>query len=171
LIQLAKQLTGLNVVGTASRRETTDWVTSLGADHVINHHEPLQQQIEPIGVPINFIASLTHTGNYLTQYAQIIAPQGKIAVIDDPPAIDILPFKLKCVSWHWEFMFARSMFQTDDIVKQHELLAKVAEMVDAGKIKTTVAETFGKINANNLCKGHELLESGKSRGKIVLAGF
>ena len=171
MVQLAKRLTDLTVVGTASRTETTDWISSLGADHIINHREPLGPQLDSLGVSTNYIASLTNTGDYLTQYAELIAPQGKIAVIDDPPAIDIMPFKQKCISWHWEFMFTRSLFQTEDITKQHELLTRVAEMVDRGEIKTTLAETFGTINAENLRKAHMLLESGKSRGKIVLSGF
>ena len=117
MVQLAKYLTGLAVVGTASRPETTEWVTSLGADHVISHREPLELQLDALGVSINYIASRTKTGDYLDQYAELIAPQGKIAVIDDPPAIDIMPFKQKCVSWHWELMFTRSLFQTEDMVE------------------------------------------------------
>ena len=171
MVQLAKRLTALTVVGTASRPETSDWVTSLGADHVINHREPLGPQLNALGASVNYIASLTNTGDYLTQYAELIAPQGRIAVIDDPPAIDIMPFKQKCVSWHWEFMFTRSMFQTDDMIEQQKLLTRVAEMVEQGDIKTTLADTLGKINADNLRQAHQLIESGKSRGKIVLAGF
>ena len=171
LIQLAKHRTKLTVIGTASRPETADWVKTLGADHVINHHEPLLPQIEPTGTPVNLIAALTHTGSYIEQFIDVIAPQGKIAVIDDPPAIDIMPFKRKSVSWHWEFMFVRPLHQTADMIKQHELLAEVAAMVDAGQVQTTVAERFGTINAENLRRAHELLESGKARGKIVLEGF
>ena len=171
LIQLLKKLTGLTVVATASRAETVDWVKSLGADHVIDHSKPMVEQLERIGEPINYIASLMNTGDYLDQYAALIAPQGKIVVIDDPAAIDIMPFKRKSVSWHWELMFTRSLFRTEDMIKQHEMLDRVADMVDRGEIKTTVAENFGTINAANLLKAHALLESGKSRGKIVLSGF
>ena len=171
LIQLVRKLTGLTVIATASRDETVDWVKSLGADHVINHRDPMPEQLERIDVPVNYIASLTNTGDYLEQYAALIAPQGKIAVIDDPAAIDIMPFKQKSVSWHWELMFTRSLFQTRDMIRQHELLNRVSELVDRGDIKTTVAHQFGTINAANLLKAHALLESGKSRGKIVLQGF
>ena len=143
-------------------------MTSLGADDVINHREPLGPQLS---TPVNYIASLTNTDEYIQQYVDIIAPQGKIAVIDDPPALDIMPFKQKSVSWHWEFMYTRSLFQTDDMIEQHKLLTQVAEMVDRGEIKSTVASEFGRINAENLRQAHQLLESGKSRGKIVLAGF
>jgi NADPH:quinone reductase-like Zn-dependent oxidoreductase len=95
-----------------------------------------------------------------------------LALIDDPASFDIMPFKQKCVSIHWEFMFARSLFQTHDMIKQHELLAKVAEMIDAGQIKSTAAEEdFEKINAENLIKAHTFIETGKAKGKTVLAGF
>ena len=171
MIQLAKRLTGLTVIGTASRAETTDWVVSLGADHVINHREPLGPQLETVGGHVHCIASLTNTDDYLEQYVEVIAPQGKIAVIDDPPALDIMPYKQKSISWHWELMFTRSLFQTDDMIEQHRLLTSVAAMVDRGELKTTVNSQFGTINAENLRRAHQLLESGKSCGKIVLAGF
>ncbi|MDP0492133.1 MAG: zinc-binding alcohol dehydrogenase family protein [Verrucomicrobiota bacterium JB023] len=172
MIQLAKQLTRLTVIGTSSREETKQWALDLGADHVINHRNPLHEELQALGTPqVHAIASLTNTEQHLPALAEAIAPQGKIAVIDDPSALDIMPFKQKCVSWHWEFMFTRSLFQTEDIQKQHDLLTETARLIDAGRIKTTLAETFGAINATNLRRAHQLLESGKSRGKIVLAGF
>lgn len=171
LIQILRALTGLEVFATASREETADWVKSLGAHHVINHLEPMPEKLKQFDTPINYIASLTNTGDYLAQYAELIAPQGRIAVIDDPEAIDIMPFKRKSVSWHWELMFTRSLYQTRDMDQQHKLLNRVAELVDKGLLKTTLAHDFGTINAANLLKAHALLESGKSRGKIVLYGW
>ena len=172
MIQLAKQLTQLTVIATASRPETEQWVRDLGADHVINHRNPLHQELTQLGIPqVEFIASLTNTDDHLSSLAEAIGPQGKIAVIDDPAALDIMPFKLKAVSWHWELMFTRSLFQTEDMLEQHKLLAKTAQLIDEGKIKTTLTETYGTINATNLRRAHQLIESGKARGKIVLAGF
>ncbi|MEM9079077.1 MAG: zinc-binding alcohol dehydrogenase family protein [Verrucomicrobiota bacterium] len=172
MVQLAKQLTQLTVIGTASRDETQQWILDLGADHVINHRNPLHEELKALGIPhVDAIATLNQTDKHLPAIAEAIAPQGKIAIIDDPESLDIIPFKLKAVSWHWELMFTRSLFQTEDMIKQHELLAETAQLIDDGKLKTTLNETFGTINATNLRRAHELIESNTSRGKIVLAGF
>jgi zinc-binding alcohol dehydrogenase family protein len=147
-------------------------VKELGAHHVIDHSKPLAEELRRIGVPqVDYIAGLTQTDQHFPQMAEAIAPQGKIVLIDEPEAIDVSLLKRKSVSLHWEFMFTRSMFQTADMAKQHELLNRVAALVDAGTIRTTVAEHFGTINAANLKRAHALLESGKARGKIVLEGF
>ena len=172
MVQLAKQLTNLTVIGTTSRPETREWVKGIGADHVINHRNPLNEELKAIGFDnVPYIASLTNTDDHMPAIIEATAPQGKIALIDDPASFDIMPFKVKSVSVHWELMFTRSLFQTADMIEQHKLLAKVAEMVDAGQVKTTFAADFGTINAENLIKAHALLESGKSKGKIVLTGF
>ena len=170
MIQLAKKLTQLTVIATASRPETKEWVTSLGADHVIDHSKPLSEELSRIGVAqVKYIASLTNTSNHLTEIIEVIAPQGRLGVIDDLEVFDIMPFKRKSVSVCWELMFTRSLFETDDMAEQHTLLSNVATMVDAGDIQSTVVNEWGVINADNLIKAHTLLESGKSRGKIVLS--
>lgn len=172
MIQLARKLTGVKVIATAGRKETRDWVLSLGADIVIDHNQSLVSGLKAAGLDeVQYIASLTNTDDHIDDIVTLIAPQGKVCVIDDPDVLDIKPFKTKSVSVHWELMFTRSLFQTDDMIEQHRLLAKVAEMVDRGEIKTTLTNHYGAINAENLLKAHVLLESGKSRGKIVLSGF
>jgi zinc-binding alcohol dehydrogenase family protein len=172
LLQLARQLTGLTVIGTASRPETQAWVRELGAHHVIDHSQPLAQELARIDIPqVDYIAGLNQTDRHFEQMAAAIAPQGRIALIDDPAMLDVRPLKRKSVSLHWEFMFTRSLFGTADIAKQHELLERMAKLVDAGTIKTTLAEHFGAINAANLKRAHALLESGRAKGKIVLEGF
>jgi zinc-binding alcohol dehydrogenase family protein len=172
LVQLARQLTGLTIVGTASRPETQQWVRELGAHHVVDHAAPLVPQLAAAGVgQVQYVASLTHSDQHLPQVAEALAPQGKLGIIDDPEHFDILLLKRKSISLHWEFMYTRSMFQTDDMIEQHRILERVAQLVDDGVLKTTVAERFGAINAANLRRAHQLLESGKSRGKIVLSGF
>jgi len=172
LTQLARQLTGLTVIGTASRPETRDWVTSLGAHHVIDHTRPLREELERIGVPqVEHVASLTHTDQHYSQLIDVLAPQGQLAVIDDPATLDVMPMKRKSLSLHWEFMFARPMFETPDMIRQHELLTRVAQLIDAGTIRTTLGEHFGTINAANLRRAHALIESGRARGKVVLEGF
>ena len=172
LVQLARQLTGLTVIGTASRPDTAAWVKELGAHHVIDHGKPLNEEIARLGLPpVTHVASLNQTDHHWNAIGELVAPQGKVALIDDPAAIDVRLLKRKSVSLHWEFMFTRSMFQTADIQKQHQLLNDVAMLVDTGVLKTTLAERFGTINAANLKRAHALLESNRAKGKIVLEGF
>ncbi len=173
LVQLAKLRTDAIVIGTASRPESQAWVKALGADHVINHQLPLAAELARIGVAqVTHIASLADTAAYYEQFIAALAPQGKLALIDDPTtALDIRPLKLKSLSLHWELMFTRSLFQTPDQQQQHLLLNEVAALVDAGQLKTTVGQQLGTINASNLRRAHQLLEQGKVIGKLVLQGF
>ena len=171
-IQLLKAKTNLKVIATASREETKAWVKSLGADYVIDHTEDLNTQIKALGLDApRYIFSTNQTETYLPQISKLIAPQGKFGLIDDPKLLDIGEFKSKSVSVHWEFMFTRSMFNTTDIEQQSQLLHQVAELVDNHTIKTTLNQTLGKINAKNLKLAHELIETGRAKGKIVLEGF
>jgi zinc-binding alcohol dehydrogenase family protein len=172
MVQLARQLTGLIIIATASRPDTAEWVRQLGAHHVIDHSKPLNEEIVRLGLPpVSYVASLNQTDSHWAAIAELVAPQGKVALIDDPSAVNVNLLKRKSVSLHWESMFTRSLFQTDDMQKQHQLLNDVAQLVDSGVIKTTLAERFGRINAANLKRAHALLESNRSRGKIVLEGF
>lgn len=171
-IQLLKAKTNLRVIATASREETKAWVKSLGADYVIDHTEDLNTQIKALSLDApRYIFSTNQTETYLPQISKLIAPQGKFGLIDDPKSLDIVEFKSKSVSVHWEFMFTRSMFNTTDIEQQSQLLHQVAELVDNHRIKTTLNQTLGKINAKNLKLAHELIETGRAKGKIVLEGF
>jgi zinc-binding alcohol dehydrogenase family protein len=172
LIQLARRLTGLTVVATATRPESQKWCFDLGAHAVIDHSKPMKQQIEQLKVPpVGLVASLTYTDQHYKGIADFIAPQGKFGLIDDPPEFNVSAFKGKAVSIHWESMFTRSSFQTPDMIGQHMLLNDVADLLDKGVLRSTLDQTFGTINAANLKRAHALLESGKSRGKIVLEGW
>lgn len=171
--QLARRLTGLTVIATASTPESQAWSRDMGAHHVINHREALAPQLQAI-VPggVDYILALTQTDQHFPAFADIVAPQGKIACIDDPTGpLDIVSLKRKSVSFHWELMFTRSLFQTPDMIAQHRLLDEVADLVDAGLITSTVNRNLGPINAANLREAHALIESGRSVGKIVLSGF
>lgn len=171
-IQLARQLTSLTVIATASSGASRDWVKQMGAHSILDHRAPLADEIQKHGLSApGYVFGTTATADHLAQIAELIAPQGRFAVIDDPPVLDINPFKRKSVSVHWEFMFTRSMHQTEDIDAQGKLLNDVARLVDDGKIKTTFGENFGLINAENLRRAHTLIESGRAKGKIVLDGF
>jgi zinc-binding alcohol dehydrogenase family protein len=171
-IQLARKLTDLTVVATASRPETKAWATDLGAHHVVDHSRPLAEQVSElrIGEPA-FVFSTTNTDQHLEEIAKLIAPQGRFALIDDPTALDVGVFKRKSVSIHWELMFTRSMFGTPDMAEQGRLLAEVSRLVDDGVVRSTATETFGTINADNLKRAHAMIESGRTRGKITLEGF
>ncbi|RZZ88391.1 zinc-binding alcohol dehydrogenase family protein [Pseudoxanthomonas winnipegensis] len=172
LVQLARKLTALTVVGTASRPETQAWVRELGAHHVIDHSQPLGPQLQALGIEqVQHVASLTHTGSYYSQFIELLAPQGQLALIDDLPSLDAMPLKPKSLSLHWESMFTRSVFQTPDMQAQHDLLTRVAALIDAGTLRTTFGEHYGAINAANLRRAHALIESGKAKGKLVLEGF
>ncbi|WP_263263350.1 zinc-binding alcohol dehydrogenase family protein [Pseudomonas sp. RIT-PI-S] len=172
LVQLARQLTRLTVIGSASRPETREWVLGLGAHHVVDHSQPLDQGLAQLGIDqVTYVASLTHTDNHLPALVKVLQPQGRLALIDDPATLDIVPFKRKSVSVHWEFMFTRSMFETADMARQHELLERVAALVDQGVIRTTLGEHYGTINAANLRRAHAVIESHRAQGKIVLEGF
>jgi zinc-binding alcohol dehydrogenase family protein len=171
-IQLARQLTDLVVIATASRDETNAWVKGLGAHHVVDHRRPLAAQVSALGIGAPaFVLSTTQTDKHFDEIVELIAPQGRFALIDDPDLIDARKLKRKSVSLHWELMFTRSIFKTADMAKQHELLASVSALLDEARVKSTLAENFGKINAANLKRAHALLETGTAKGKIVLEGF
>jgi zinc-binding alcohol dehydrogenase family protein len=172
LIQLLKQITDATIIATASRENSQEWVKNLGADYVVDHSQPLQAQVEALNLgQVTHVASLNGTDSYLDDYVALLAPFGKIALIDDPEPIDIRKLKQKSISLHWEFMFTRSLFHTDDMIEQSHLLNHVAELVDQGYIQTTLGKSLGLINADNLKAAHAEIESGRSIGKIVLAGF
>ncbi len=171
MIQLAKKLTGLSVVATASRSDTREWVEKMGADHIINHRNPLDEEMKALGIAPRYVASLTHTDAHFSSIVELVKPRGHIALIDDPEALDILPLKSKALSVSWEFMFTRSMFQTEDIDAQHQLLNKTADLLDDGTLISTVNTHGGVLSVADLRAAHELQESGRAIGKTVLDGF
>lgn len=171
-IQLLRALTDLTVIATASRPETQRWVHECGAHHVIDHRQPLVPQIEALGLGApGFIFSTTHTDSHFSDIVELIAPQGRFGLIDDPAVLNARPLKTKAVSLHWELMFTRSLFGTPDMAEQGKLLNEVAALVDAGRIRSTATEVAGKIDAATLRSVHAQIESGSARGKIVLEGF
>lgn len=172
MLQLAKQLTNVTIIATASREKSADWVRKLGADHVINHHQPLAEQLTALGFDsVDNIVSLTNTDQHFEQIVECITPQGKFALIDDPASLNVVALKRKSVSLHWEFMFTRSLFETTDMQTQHDILSQIAQLIDNGTLVTTLGEELGKINVENLVKAHQLLESQTAVGKLVLTGF
>ncbi len=171
-IQLLRVLTDLTVIATASRPETQDWVRECGAHHAIDHRQPLGPQVEALGLGApGFVFSTTHSDSHWADIVELIAPQGRFGLIDDPEMLNVTQLKTKAVSLHWEFMFTRSLFGTPDMAEQGKLLNELAMLVDAGRIRSTVTEVAGKIDAATLRAVHAQIESGSARGKIVLEGF
>lgn len=173
LTQLAAKLTGATVIGTASRDASRIWVQSLGADAVIDHSRPLKDGLAALGFDdVTLVASLTHTADHFADLVDVLRPQGRLGLIDDPERpLDPALMKRKSLSLHWEFVFTRSMFYTEDRPRQHEILTEVSRLVDSGTLRTTASDNYGKINAANLRKAHAMLESHRTIGKIVLVGF
>jgi zinc-binding alcohol dehydrogenase family protein len=170
-IQLAKQA-GLSVIATASRPETIDWVKSLGADHVINHREDMVAQTRAAGFSHFDHIAIFNDMRHWDAAVELIRPQGGIVTIDDTDLpMPMAGMKMKSASVHWEFMFARAMHQTPDMIEQHKLLSYVADEIDAGRIRTTLSQTLSPINASNMREAHRLIETGMAKGKIVVEGF
>jgi len=170
--QLARHLTDLTVIGTASRPETTEWIRKNGAHHVLNHKNPLSEELQTHNLPApTLVFSTTHTDAHLPEIARLIAPQGRFGLIDDPANLDVNIFKQKSVSTHWEFMFTRALFNTPDLGEQGRILTEIARLADAGTLKTTLSKVLGPINAKTLKQAHTLIESHTTQGKLVLEGF
>jgi NADPH:quinone reductase len=172
-IQLAKKLAGLRVVGTASRPESAQWVRELGADAVIDHTGDLAAQMRAAGIAeADYVFCLTDALPYFPRFAPVMRPQGKLClIVSMSGAVDLTPLMQKSISIHWEFMFTRSLFETADIERQHQILREAAALIDDGTLRTTLAESLGPINAANLRRAHQMLERGRTIGKLVLEGF
>lgn len=171
-IQLARRA-GLRVIATASRPESIAWCRDMGAHHVIDHRQPLKPQLAALGFPfVDIIGSFSSPEPYWAQYADIVAPQGKIGILTTLASpLDMNLLKNKSASVHWEFMFARAMFATPDMQRQHEILKRVAELIDAGELRSALSATLRPIDAANLREAHRRIESGGTIGKIALAGW
>ena len=170
-IQLAKKVAGLKVIATASRPETTDWVQKLGADFVVNHHQ-LLTEMQVLNIQPDYILCNNDTDGYFSTMAELIKPQGKIcSIVETSLPVDLDLLKAKSATFVWEFMFTRSMFKTDDMIAQHNILESVAKLIESGALVTTLNQVLKPINAENLRKAHAQLESGNTIGKLVLSGW
>lgn len=172
-IQLAKKLGQLKVIATASREDSRQWCQNLGADHVISHYGSMAEQLAAINIKeVDYIFCAADTDPHFDAMAELIAPQGAIcSIVNSIAPLDMSKLMLKSASFTWEMMFTRSMYHTADMQKQHDLLNAAAKLIDSGVLKTTLGEVYGKINAANLRRAHEAIESHRTIGKIVLAGF
>ena len=168
-IQIAKQVAGLTVIATASRPASQNWCKSLGADYIVNHYH-LKEEMEKIGIKeVDYILDCVNINSYWETAIELVKPQGHIVTItgnSDPLNLSLL--KNKSISFSFEFMYTRSMFQTDDIEKQHQILNELAQLLEAGTLKTTLTTTLEGFTVANLKKAHQMQESGKTIGKTVI---
>ncbi|MFP9231085.1 zinc-binding alcohol dehydrogenase family protein [Pectobacterium cacticida] len=170
LIQLARRLTSLTIIATASRAQSRDWCLALGAHHAIDHQQPLTAQIGALPVPpVTHIAALSHTADHLHELAELIAPQGHLAIITDHDTLDAVPFKGKSVSLHWEMVFTRPLYRTPDMIAQHRILNEVAALVDVGVLRSTARHVLYPLDAIRLNAAHRMVEEGGIVGKVVVA--
>jgi alcohol dehydrogenase len=170
-IQIAKQVAGLQVIATASRPETSAWCQTLGADHVINHCEDMVAQLKTLELlHVDYILCLSHTESHFDAMVDLIKPQGSIcSIVETSSPLDISRLQSKSATFVWEFMFSRSMFQTEDMIEQHNLLNQLSALLDNGTLKSTLQQTLSPINAENLRAAHALVEQGNMLGKIVIS--
>lgn len=171
-IQLIRKLTDIDVIATASHQESRDWALKMGAHHVVDHSKDLLQQLKTLGYDqVSYIFSTANSSGYLAQFSQCLTPQGRLGMIDSPTEFDIMALKTKSISVHWEYMFTRPFYETEDIARQSEILTKIAQMVDEQSIIPTLNKVLSPINAANLRLAHEMTEKTRNVGKIVLEGF
>ncbi|MCK5760448.1 MAG: zinc-binding alcohol dehydrogenase family protein [Candidatus Delongbacteria bacterium] len=168
-IQLAKKVAGLKVIATASRDKSKNWCRSLGSDGVLDHRKDLKEEMDLLKIDnFNYILCLNNTDHYFNIMAEIIVPQGKIcSLVSTVKEHDLDILKKKSVSFSWEFMFTRSMFNTDDIIEQSRILNKISELLNEGTIRSTIATNLDIRSIENLLKAHILLENGRNVGKII----
>jgi len=166
-------LTNLTVVTTSfADTKELEWCRKNGAHHVIDHLKPIAAQMTALKTPpVKYVFSTNMTDQHYPQIAELIAPQGHFGLIDDPAPLDLKLLKVKSVSVHWENMFTRSLFQTEDMEAQHDLLTRLSRMIDRGQISTTLAEVLGPINAANLAGAHDRIWQRHVPGKMVMVGF
>ncbi len=170
LIQIARRLTNMTVIATASRAESREWCLRLGAHHVVNHSQPLAKEVAALNIsPITHIAALAHTNRHFSAIAEIIAPQGKIAIIDDHDFLDAVPLKGKSVSLHWEMVFTRPLYQTEDMIAHHQILTEISFLVDIGVLQSTLTKELHPLDVENLKLAHTLVEQGNMLGKVVMS--
>ncbi|PUB23486.1 zinc-binding alcohol dehydrogenase family protein [Promicromonospora sp. AC04] len=169
VLQLARELVpGLRVIATASRPEGAEWVRSLGAADVVDHRRGLRGEVERVAPDgVDYIFSM-HSSGQVADFVSLLKPFGQVVAIDDPRTLDVRPLKSKSLSWHWELMFARPLHGGADMIRQHELLDQVADLVDGGRIRPIATTVLRPIDAAQLREAHRLVETGRVVGKVVV---
>ncbi|TNE47748.1 MAG: zinc-binding alcohol dehydrogenase family protein [Deltaproteobacteria bacterium] len=170
-IQLAKRVSNMTVIATASRAASQEWVKSMGADAAINHREDMAAQLKALGHDhVDAIFNCYNTDVHFDAMAEIIAPGGQIvSIVSSPTPLDMTKLFSKGVSFSWEFMFTKSMYQTTDMSTQRDILNSVADLVEQGVLVTTLTENAGTLTPETLAQAHQRQESGSMIGKLGLS--
>ncbi len=168
-IQLAKKVGNLKVIATASRPETEKWCKELGADVVVNHKD-LVNEVRNAGFEtVDYILDFVDVNQYWSAFIELIKPQGHIGSISDPAdPVQLRDLKRKSASFHWELMFTRALYETEDMDNQHLILNNIASLLDTGILKSTLNKTLLGFNVENMKEAHRLLETNKTIGKVVV---
>jgi len=171
-IQLARALTDLTVIATASRPETAALCHDLGAQHVIDHRQALKPQVAALGYPdVDLVMALVQTPTHQSQFVDLVAPFGGIGILDDPDPFPLVTLKAKCIAIQMHSMMARSVFKTADMAEQGRILSDLARLVDSQRVRTTATSRRGPANAADILAAHRELEAGSVIGKIVFEGL
>ncbi|MHA3067211.1 zinc-binding alcohol dehydrogenase family protein [Lacticaseibacillus saniviri] len=170
LIQLAKWI-GMTVIASASRPETIAQVKAMGADFVVNHRENYVDQVHDLGFDyVPYIILLHSTERHFDRAAELIAPFGHIAsIVESTEDLPMSKIKNKSASFDWEFMFAKANYQYH-IETQGQALQLMAELFDAGVLKSTLSKTYHGISADTIRQAHADVEADRMIGKVVVSG-
>jgi zinc-binding alcohol dehydrogenase family protein len=167
-IQLARQLTGLSVIATASRPESAGWCRELGAGEIADHRN-LLEAVRGLGHQhVDGILCTNDFEGHWEALAELVGPQGVICTILGAGRLDVAKLMGKSATLVWELMFTRSSFETPDLEEQHRILARVAALVDEGRLRTTLRETLTGFTAENHREAHRRVESGSMIGKVAI---
>lgn len=171
-LQLLKARTDLEVIATASRVESREWLAKFGADVVLDHSQPLMPQLAEVGISsVRYAFPLSHTLQHWSTITGLLAPEGEVVIVDNPVGIDATALRAKAGAMHFEMMWIKLLAGGDRLLAIRHLLQEVASLVDAGKIRPTANADFGTICAENLRRAHRAIETGRTVGKITLSGF
>ncbi len=170
MIQIARLVPELTVIGTASRPETMAWCETMGAHHVVSHREDMADQLAALGFEsVDHVILLAAPDTHFPTAARIVAPFGAIGCIvpfDSPPDLNLI--MRKSVSFHWEFMFARPAMLGAAPERQGEILRLACDLVQSGRLRSTLTHTLSSLSAATLREAHRLIESGQTIGKIAI---
>jgi NADPH:quinone reductase len=167
--QLLKAETSALVISTASRPESREWCHEMGADLVIDHSKDIQEQLAAEHIEqIDMVFSTTKTADNLPWIAKLLRPFGHLSVIDMSPSLNANALMLKSASLHTENVFSK-VLHGYDVGSQGRTLEAVAALVAEGRIRPIATTRLTGLTPETMRTAHDLLESGRTIGKVVIA--